>query len=60
MGVPAITPRNDSTPSFTVDDVLAYERTHPFSATRLTAVGKTTVIKVLLITSSEAGQRMGG
>src|SRR5215831_8599730 len=31
LGGPAITPRNDCAPSFTVRDVLDYESAHPFA-----------------------------
>jgi hypothetical protein len=58
--VPSITPRNDCTPSFTVQDVLDYEQSHPFGNMRMVSVGHPTVKKVLFITSAAASQRMGG
>ena len=60
LGIPAITPRNDCTPSFTVQDVLDYENTHPFAAMRVEAVGKPTITKVWFITSGVASQQMSG
>lgn len=59
MGLPAITPRNNCTPSFTVQDVVDYERAHPFSNHRMTPVGAPKLTKVLFITSAEASKRMG-
>lgn len=59
MGVPAITSRNNCTPSFTVQDVVDYERAHPFSNHRMTPVGTPKLTKVLFITSAEASKRLG-
>jgi hypothetical protein len=60
LGIPAIAPRNDCTPSFTVQDVLDYESAHPFATRRTEAVGKLTITKIWFITSAEAGQQMSG
>jgi len=60
LGVPAITPRNDCTPSFTVQDVLDYESAHPFATMRSEPVGKPTITKIWFITSAEASGQMAG
>jgi hypothetical protein len=60
LGAPAIVPRNDCTPSFTAQDVLGYENTHPFAAMRVEAVGKPKITKIWFITSAEASGQMHG
>jgi hypothetical protein len=60
LGLPAITPRNDCTPSFTAQDVLDYENTHPFTTRRTEPVGKPTITKIWFITSAEASGQMAG
>lgn len=60
FGVPSITPHNDCTPSFTVQDVLAFEHSHPFGNHRMVSMGQSKVTKVLFITSAQASQRIGG
>lgn len=46
IGVPAILPRNDCTPSFTRQDVVAYLRTHPFPNKGIAPDGLLTVTEV--------------
>ena len=60
LGLPAIAPHNDCTPSFTAQDVLDYENTHPFAAMRVEAVGKPKITKIWFITSAEASGQMHG
>jgi hypothetical protein len=60
LGAPAITPRNDCAPSFTVQDVLDYENAHPFATMRTEPVGKLTITKIWFITSAEASGQMHG
>jgi hypothetical protein len=60
LGAPAITPHNDCTPSFTAQDVLDYENTHPFTTMRAEPVGKPTITKIWFITSAEASGQMAG
>lgn len=59
IGLPAITPRNDCTPSFTVQDVTTFERAHPAGNNRMTPIGTPKLTKVLFITSAEASKRLG-
>ncbi len=59
-GGSAIPPRNNCTPSFTVQDALDYEHTHPFGNMRMVSIGQPKVTKVLFITSAQASQRIGG
>ncbi len=60
LGAPSIAPRNQCTPSFTVQDVLDYEHAHPFGNMRMASIGHPKVTKVLFITSAQASQRLGG
>jgi hypothetical protein len=60
FGIPAISPRNNCTPSFTARDVLDYENAHPFAAMRVEAVGKPAITKIWFLTSAEASQQMHG
>jgi hypothetical protein len=60
LGLPAIAPRNDCTPSFTAQDVLDYEDAHPFATKGAEPVGKPKIIKVWFITSAEASGQMHG
>jgi hypothetical protein len=60
LGVPATTPRNDCTPSFTAQDVLDYENTQPFAVMRVEAVGEQAITKIWFITSVAASQQMSG
>jgi hypothetical protein len=61
LGTPAIAPRNDCAPSFTVQDVLDYESAHPFTGgMRTEPVGKLTITKIWFITSAEASGQMQG
>jgi hypothetical protein len=59
IGLPAITPRNDCTPSFTEQDVRAYLTSHQVLETAPHAP-PTTVTLVQFMTSAEASQRMDG
>jgi hypothetical protein len=59
IGVPAITPRNDCTPSFTEQDVRAYLQTHQ-ELIPAPHAPPTTVTLVQFMTSAEASQRMDG
>jgi hypothetical protein len=60
LDAPAIAPRNNCSPSFTVQDVLDYENTHPFETMRTEPVGKLTITKIWFITSAEASGQMQG
>jgi len=60
LGAPALTPRNNCAPSFTMQDVLDYENAHPFATMHSDPVGKLTITKIWFITSAEASQQMGG
>src|SRR5690349_6046680 len=60
LGAQAIAPRNDCTPSFTAQDVLDHENTHPFATMRTEPVGKPTITKIWFITSAEASGQMAG
>jgi hypothetical protein len=59
LGASAITPRNDCTPSFTAQHVLAFENAHPFVG-HLEVVGKPKISKIWFITSAEARGQMQG
>ena len=61
IGLPAIAPHNDCTPSFTArDGASTSENTHPFAAMRVEAVGKPKITKIWFITSAEASGQMHG
>jgi hypothetical protein len=60
LGAPAIAPRNDCSPSFTVQDVLDYESAHPFATMRSEPVGTPKITKIWFITSAEASGQMAG
>lgn len=49
IGVPAIVPRSDCTPSFTRHDVIDYLRTHPFPNKGIDPKGLLTVTEVAFI-----------
>lgn len=59
IGVPAITPRNNCTPSFTEQDVRAYLQSHQVVGTAPHAP-PTTVTLVQFMTSAEVSQRLHG
>jgi hypothetical protein len=60
LGVPAISPHNDCTPSFSAQDVIDYENTHPFATRRTEPVGKPKITKIWFVTSAEASGQMAG
>ena len=53
VGVPAIQPRNDCMPSFTVQDALDYVRANPFPNKGILPVGTLAVTKVAFISVHE-------
>jgi hypothetical protein len=59
LGMPAITPRNDCTPSFTEQDVRAYLQTHQ-ELIQAPDAPPATVTLVQFMTSAQASQRMHG
>ena len=59
IGLPAITPRNNCTPSFTEQDVQAYLHRHQVLATAPHAPN-TTVTLIQFMTSAEVRQRLHG
>jgi hypothetical protein len=59
LGVPAIVPRNDCTPSYTAQDVVAYVN-QGLHLGKIAVVGRPTVTRVLFTTSRHAGELMQG
>jgi hypothetical protein len=58
-GVPAITPRTQSTPAFTVEDVRAYYQTNPFHGGPTVSGTPPTIVSIKFITSQQARTLMG-
>ena len=59
IGVPAIHPRNDCTPSFTEQDVRDYFRSHP-DLGRIGRIDGLTITRILFTTSHDGRRLIGG
>ncbi len=59
LGLPAITPRNDCTPSFTEQDVRDYV-SQGVSLGKIAVIGQPTVTRVTFMTASDASRMLHG